>query len=115
MFWRFNCLMVAGVSLTEDLREGLYQAARFLAQNGETAVPLMLDDCEGRLTTAFQTACLGSLAGIKFEAVLKTAAGTGNATFIIPEDALKDEDEEADFTWCAMPSSQRAASAAWLN
>ena len=115
MFRRLSCLMVAGISLTDDLREIFYQAAKLLAEKGRTSVPLKQDDCEGQLKTDFRTVCLGSLAGIRFEAVLETETGTGKAVFIIPEDVLWDESEEAEFAWRATPPPGRTAQTAWMN
>lgn len=81
------CLMVQRVSLNGRMRSSLLTAAaEMLRRQGERGAGrrrVKDDDIEGVVSTEFQFACLGSIAGIEFSAEVETDLGQGRVTFLV--------------------------------
>lgn len=82
------CLMRTGAILSPETCEMLFQMAREMYRDGKTSLGISADDCEGRLTTAGRTTCLGGLAGPLFEAMLDHEGGTTMVRFIVSSSDL---------------------------
>lgn len=63
----------------------LFLAAMVMRASKQAHLNLKQDDCEGRVTTAFESASLGGIAGTLFEAELDAAEGSTRVTFIVRE------------------------------
>ncbi len=109
--------MVSGVTLTSEVREALYQAAKRIARKSESWGRVKDESCEGRVQTDYSHVLLGSASGIKFTAEVESERGTTKVSFIVPEEMFEVEDDDGEAIWTSMPMGQQATAAqnAWLN
>ena len=81
MNW-FCCLLVSGVSLTDEARLALNEVARnmFRAQREEWKIRTF--EVEGVVKTSFSYYAVGGVAGIMFEANVECETGTGIVRYL---------------------------------
>ncbi|MBI4434344.1 hypothetical protein HY635_00795 [Candidatus Uhrbacteria bacterium] len=63
----------------------LFLAAMVMQARKQQRLDLKQDDCEGRVTTAFESANIGGIAGTLFAAELDAEEGSTQVTFIVRE------------------------------
>jgi hypothetical protein len=63
----------------------LFLAAMVMQASKKARLDLRQSDCEGRVTTSFESANIGGIAGMQFEAELDAEEGSTRVTFIIRE------------------------------
>lgn len=63
----------------------LFLAAMVMQASKRQRLDLQQDDCEGRVTTSFESANIGGIAGTLFEAELDAEEGSTRVTFIVRE------------------------------
>lgn len=61
----------------------LFLAALVMQARKQQRLDLKQDDCEGRVTTSFESANVGGIAGTRFEAELDAEEGSTRVTFIV--------------------------------
>ncbi len=92
MYYSLVCLMTRNLSLTPSVRMDLVNTAKQMFQAGRTTQKIKCPNVEGRLQTKWEEACLGTFAGIKFQADLETDLGRGKMEFIVAEAELELEE-----------------------
>ncbi len=63
----------------------LFLAAMVMQARKQQRLDLKQDDCEGRVTTTFESANIGGIAGTLYEAELDAEEGSTHVTFIVRE------------------------------
>lgn len=63
----------------------LFLAAMVLSDSKGTRIDLKEDDCEGRVTTAWESSSIGGIAGTLFEGELDAEEGSVHVTFVCRE------------------------------
>lgn len=63
----------------------LFLAAMVMQAGRRLRLDLKQGDCEGRVTTSFESANIGGIAGMLFEAELDAEEGSTHVTFIVRE------------------------------
>jgi len=93
----------------------LFAASRQLEQTRATAVAIKTEFCEGRVTTTWDRAVIGSIAGTRFRGKLDIGSESVVVTYIVRDADIKEAldlfDEHGGF-WCdftAEPSDAAAS------
>lgn len=83
------CLMVSGIRLGTGMLLALYVAACKMISSESQRMRVEGEDFQGQVTTNWQTAVLGCVAGPVFKAELDVSDGdrneSGTVTFIVPD------------------------------
>src|SRR3989338_8501392 len=86
----FYCLMVAGVALTDQIRNQLVDAARTMILNGDRGYRIVSDDFVGEVQTDMKTVLLGSIAGLLFTAEIQSVKGHVEVSYLVrPQDVSR--------------------------
>lgn len=113
MHFQMVCLMSRNISLTDEIRAELVNAAQRMTQKGRDLERIKRKEVEGHLRSDWKTLCFGSFAGIKFEAEIETELGKGNVVFLVDEEHLTSDEvlgPENSF-WMTLPSEPGKARA----
>ncbi len=107
MYYALVCLMASNINFTEEIRMRLVNIAREMAQLKKNNKRIKEDGLEGHVRTDWTTTCLGSFAGIKFQAELDTELGTGKVAFLVEEKRLTSSDpiDTENSFWLSLPAS----------
>lgn len=110
--------MVVGISLTNTIREALFQAAKKITRDKDGRTNLVGDGFEGQVETKYRHVSFASVSGIEFMAQIDTSERSAKISFVIPEEELEIEEESSEFMWLPGIQPREAAKAtqsAWLN
>lgn len=96
------CLMVSSVSLDNNMRNALFEAACIMVKKNSPRMDVGGSNFEGVVYTAFETKTLSSLAGIEFLAEIATELGQGKIKFLVRESEI--EVALDDLAWISFSS-----------
>lgn len=78
-----GCVLDASGPISPEVSSYLHRGAVEMIQRGESTRKLKGKVCEGTLSTEWQSAILGSFAGLKFTAEIECEQGHRSITFIV--------------------------------
>ena len=105
------CLARSGYPLGPEITRALLETAQEMWTDEESARDIQAPSFEGRVTTDFERAGIGTVFGIRFTANIESIQGKTNVVFIVHDCDLANRD------WLREHSPEIAATAekAWLN
>jgi hypothetical protein len=86
------CLMVAGLSLTDDLRSVMFDRAQVMFREHSTWSKISGPNFEGGISTIFEEATIGSISGFRFQAEIDVGSKTGTVSFLVRPSDLRADD-----------------------
>jgi hypothetical protein len=78
-----ECLTFSGLPLTQAVLDLLFYTGWGMYSEGKQVAQIRQDNCEGRITSDFAYATLGSFFGIRFTADIEVEAGKTHVEFLI--------------------------------
>ena len=79
------CSIRADVPITGAMGEYLIRIAIEMVESFEAKRNLKTDQMEGQLTTTFGRAVIGTIAGVRFDAIIETEQGAGKIIFVLQD------------------------------
>lgn len=88
------CVMLAGISLNETVRNLLFNKAQEMFQKKESSCTIAEDECEGYIQTDWQYESIGGTSGVLFKSELETNRGKVDVTYIVRPCEVNNYDAE---------------------
>lgn len=96
MEFKIYCLMSKGM-VTDGVRDVLFDTAQDMVQKKKSRYRISRESFEGEVTTKGKTACIGSVSGIVFHALVETQERRVQLSFIVRESDVRAEDNDELF------------------
>ena len=97
-----HCILFKGENrqyVTKPIAECLFQIARCMAKFGKEKQKVVHDDCSGFVTTKWESAGMGAISGIIFDADVHTMKGQVQVKFLVRTGELDGLDTAEWYTY----------------